>query len=65
MPMKISVGDRLTMKKEHPCGSKCFLVLRAGVDFRIRCTGCGREVMIPRSKLERNIRLVEKAEQDG
>ena len=60
MPMDIGVGDRLTMKKKHPCGSSSFTVLRAGMDIRIRCDGCGREVLVPRSKLERNIRSVTK-----
>ena len=54
----IQVGDLLTMKKKHPCGDNRFLVLRAGMDFRIRCMGCSREVMVPRLKCERNIKLV-------
>ena len=58
--MDVRVGDLLEMKKAHPCGEKRFLVLRAGIDFRIRCVGCGREVMVPRSKIERNIRAVER-----
>lgn len=56
--MNVNVGDRLLMKKPHPCGSKEFDVLRIGVDFKIRCTGCGREVMVPRSKIEKNIKSV-------
>ena len=59
--MDISVGDILEMKKPHPCGkegSKSFLVLRIGMDFRLRCEGCGHEIMIPRSKAEKNIRRV-------
>ena len=40
--MDVRVGDILVMKKEHPCGSNGFLVLRSGMDFRIRCEGCGR-----------------------
>lgn len=60
MPMDIRVGDRLTMKKAHPCGSAEWLVLRIGADFRLRCCGCGREVMGPRSRFERNIRRVER-----
>ena len=48
--MDIQVGDILTMKKEHPCGSKQWEVLRTGADFRLRCCGCGHEVMGPRSK---------------
>ena len=58
--MDIRVGDRLTMKKKHPCGSDSFTVLRTGMDIRVRCDGCGHEVMVPRSKLERNIRSVTK-----
>ena len=39
--MDVRPGDKLMMKKQHPCGSKEFLVLRAGMDFKIRCMGCG------------------------
>jgi hypothetical protein len=56
--MDVRVGDRLLMKKPHPCGSKEFLVLRVGADFKIRCTGCLHEVMVPRSKIERYIRQI-------
>lgn len=52
------MGDKLEMKKPHPCGGKLFEVLRAGMDFRIRCEKCGREVMVPRVKIERNIKKV-------
>ena len=57
--MDVQVGDILTMKKSHPCGSQRWKVLRIGADFKLRCLGCGREVMGPRSKFERNIKLVE------
>jgi hypothetical protein len=60
--MDIQLGDVLTMKKPHPCGDKRFLVLRTGADLRIRCLGCGHEVMVPRCKTERNIRAVQRAE---
>ena len=40
--MDIRVGDVLTVKKQHPCGSRTFTVLRVGMDFKIRCDGCGR-----------------------
>ena len=46
--MDIQVGDKLRMKKAHPCGSKDWLVLRIGADFRLRCLGCGHEVMVER-----------------
>ncbi len=56
--MDIQVGDKLRMKKTHPCGSKNWLVLRIGADFRLRCLGCGHEVMVERYKIEKNIRDV-------
>lgn len=58
MPMDIHVGDVLTMKKAHPCGEKRWQVLRVGADFKLRCLGCGHEVMGPRSKFEKNIRSI-------
>ena len=56
--MDIRLNDILTMKKPHPCGSKEWLVLRTGADFKLRCCGCNHEVMLPRSKAEKNIRKV-------
>lgn len=56
--MDICVGDKIVMKKQHPCGSSEFLVTRIGMDFKIRCTGCGHEIMLPRSKCEKNIKKV-------
>ncbi len=56
--MDIRVGDVLKMKKPHPCGAFEFDVLRSGMDFRLRCRGCGREFMIPRSKAEKNVKAV-------
>jgi len=61
--MDIRVGDILTMKKEHPCGSRRWLVLRIGMDFKLRCTGCGHEVMGPRNKFEKNIRDIQRPEE--
>ena len=58
--MDIQVGDILTRKKQHPCGEKRWEVLRIGADFKLRCLGCGREVMGARSKFEKNIRAVER-----
>lgn len=58
--MDIRVNDILVMKKPHPCGEKRWLVLRTGADFRLRCLGCGHELMTPRFKAEKNIRSVER-----
>ena len=56
--MDVRVSDILIMKKKHPCGENRFLVLRSGMDFKIRCMGCGHEVMVPRSKCEKNIKKI-------
>ena len=56
--MDIRLGDILVMKKAHPCGEKRWQVLRVGADFRLKCMGCGHEVMVPRFKAEKNIRQV-------
>lgn len=56
--MDIRLNDVLVMKKEHPCGNKQWKVLRTGADFRLKCLGCGHEVMVARFKAEKNIRSV-------
>ena len=58
MPMDVQVGDVLEMNKLHPCGSKEWQVLRVGMDFKLRCLGCGREMMLPRSKAEKAIKKI-------
>lgn len=60
--MDIRLGDILTMKKSHPCGSNQFRVLRIGMDFRLQCVGCQHDFMIPRLKAEKNIRGVQRPE---
>ena len=55
---KISVGDKLEMKKKHPCGTSVFSVLRVGSDVRIVCEGCGRDMVLPREKLEKAIKKI-------
>ena len=62
--MDIKLGDILIMKKNHPCGSKRFEVLRIGMDFKIRCEKCRHEVMVPRAKLEKNIKSIEVGSND-
>ena len=56
--MDVSVGDRLLMKKPPPCGCNPFSVLRSGMDFKLKCEGCGHEVMLPRVKAEKNIKQI-------
>ena len=56
--MDLKLHDILIMKKPHPCGCKEFELLRLGVDYKLKCTKCGREVMVPRIKAEKNIKGV-------
>ena len=60
--MDIRLGDILTLKKAHPCGSREWKVLRTGMDFRLKCLGCGHEVLIVRGKAEKNIREIRRGE---
>jgi hypothetical protein len=60
MPMDLRLNDILELKKQHPCGSKRWKVLRIGADFRIQCEGCGHRVMISRVKLEKRIKKIER-----
>jgi len=61
--MDVRVGDILVLKKKHPCGAETWEVLRIGADFKLRCTGCGHEVMGARQKFERQIRKIERREE--
>ena len=56
--MNVLVGDVLEMKKPHPCGARRFAVLRIGADFRLKCLGCGHEVLTPRVKAEKNVKKI-------
>ncbi|MCR5374621.1 MAG: DUF951 domain-containing protein [Lachnospiraceae bacterium] len=56
--MDIKVGDKLEMKKAHPCGATVWEVLRIGADIKIKCTGCGHEIMNPRTKVEKGIKKI-------
>jgi len=58
MPIKIEVGDVVELKKQHPCGSKSFEILRTGADFRVKCLGCEKQIWLERPELERRIRKI-------
>lgn len=62
--MDVRVGDVLEMKKPHPCGGREFLVTRAGMDFKIKCLQCGHLVMVPRLKIERNIKKINRPQEE-
>jgi hypothetical protein len=54
------IGDIVQMKKDHPCGSKEWEVIRLGADIKIKCCGCGRLVMLPRMKFEKDVKKIVK-----
>lgn len=56
--MDLKLHDKLELKRQHPCGSKMWEVLRVGMDIKLRCLGCGHEVMAPRRKVEKAIRRI-------
>ena len=56
--MDIDVGTKVRMKKNHPCGNDVFMVTRIGMDFKLVCDKCGHEIMLPRQKAEKNIRMI-------
>ena len=56
--MEYQVGDIVKLKKPHPCGSQEWEILRVGMDIKLRCLGCGHELMLPRSKAEKSIRKI-------
>ena len=59
---KFEVGDVIRMKKPHPCGSSEWEILRVGADFRLKCTGCGHQIMVPRKMVEKNTKNLIKKE---
>ena len=52
------IGDIVKMKKPHPCGEYNWLILRTGIDFRLKCLKCDRQVMLPRAKFEKGVKTL-------
>ncbi len=63
MPLDLRVGDVLTLKKPHACGANAWRIYRLGADIGLKCDHCDRLVMLPRSKLERRVRLIQRGDQ--
>ncbi|MBK8029980.1 MAG: DUF951 domain-containing protein [Chloroflexi bacterium] len=63
MTAEIQIGDRVQMKKPHPCGSDTWVIYRVGADIGIRCTGCERHVMLARTEFFRRLKRVIKGNQ--
>ncbi|MBY0758480.1 hypothetical protein B5F37_12775 [Drancourtella sp. An210] len=60
MDVNFEVGDTIKMKKKHPCGSYEWEILRVGADFRLKCKGCGHQIMIARKLVEKNTKEIQK-----
>ena len=60
MAWDYEVGDIVRLKKKHPCGSSEWEILRVGADFRLKCTGCGHQIMIARRLVEKNTKDLRK-----
>lgn len=62
MAFEFEVGDVVALKKQHPCGSNEWEILRVGADFRLKCIGCGHQIMVTRKLVEKNARnLIKKS----
>lgn len=60
MPLDLRLGDIVTTKKNHPCGSYDFEIMRVGIDFRIRCLGCDKQIWIERRNFEKRIKKIQR-----
>ena len=65
VPMKLQPDVTVLMKKKHPCGASLFRIIRAGSDVRAVCTGCGRDVTLPRDKFEKCVKMIAEDGNDG
>ena len=52
------MGDRVVMKKGHPCGGYDWEIVRVGADIGLLCSECQRRVMMPRSALEKRLKSI-------
>ncbi len=58
MPLKLELGDVVQMKKKHPCGGDLWEIVRTGMDIRIKCQKCGRQVLMPRETFEKRVKKI-------
>ncbi len=63
--MSYQIGDIVKMRKPHPCGNDQWEITRVGMDFRIKCLGCSRQVLLPRVKFEKGVKaIIKKADSE-
>ena len=58
--MEFEIGNIVKLKKPHPCGSSEWEILRVGMDFKLKCMGCGHLIMVPRKLVEKNTKDLKK-----
>lgn len=63
--MDIQLGDVVKMRKQHPCGSDLFVIVRTGADVKIKCQGCGRVIMLDRPDFEKRVKKTISRAQEG
>ncbi len=56
--VRYEIGDIVRMKKNHPCGAALWEITRTGIDFGLKCQGCGRFVLVPRVKFEKGVKEI-------
>ena len=56
--LNLKLNDRVELKKQHPCGGKTWVILRLGMDIKLRCETCGHELMLPRNRAEKAIKKI-------
>lgn len=64
MSVSFSLNDNVIMKKQHACGENLWTITRVGVDIKIKCCNCGREIMMDRLEFERKVKRVIKDEEN-
>lgn len=63
MEKNYEVGSKVVLKKGHPCGENLWEVIKLGADIRLKCTKCGRIVLLPRIEFNKKIKkVIEKEE---
>ena len=60
--MDLRLHDKVELKKPHPCGSTQWEILRVGMDIKLKCLGCGHQVMMARKMVEKNTKGIRKKE---
>ena len=58
MVIRIDIGNRVQLRKQHPCGSDEWVVERVGIDIGLRCEGCGRRALLPRADFFKRLKKI-------